>query len=145
MSKLDSIFTNLTNSHLELTFHHKSSDARAKFELGPKETCNLVVFETPYDIVILTVNGKQYNLRFETVISSYMGIIKGLDTSELYLQDFVNNKKIIGTKSSFLEPLNLIVSTGNRFNNIPNPIQQQEVNIGNFLLDIIYYLKYVLN
>lgn len=98
MSFSNSILSNLTNSELEIIFKNSTNNTTIPCKLAPRETVDLKVIETPYQIIITKIDGNEVEIQYDTIITSYMSIMIDYSDNQLYIQDFLNNVKVSGNK-----------------------------------------------
>ena len=98
MSFSDSILSNLTNSEIEIIFKNSTNNTNTCCSLAPRETIDLKVNNTPYQIVFTKIDGKAVEIQYNTAITCYMSIMQDYSDNQFYIQDFLNNKKVTGDK-----------------------------------------------
>jgi len=109
-----SVLSNLTDVEVQLTFENKKKNIKSQFTLPPNESCNIPIFEFAYEIVFVKINKINADVQFDIIVTSFMAILRDIETWEFYIHDFINNKKIKGNKS-FTAEVNTpkLVSAGN--------------------------------
>ena len=102
MSSSISIISNLTNEEIEIYFKNSTYNSNSSCKLAPSESIDLNVFNTPYEIILKRIGRNPVKIIFETIITSYLSIMQDHTNKQLYIQDFLNNKKISRNKITIL-------------------------------------------
>ncbi len=96
MSFKIAVLSNLTEQRIEIIFNNSTYNINISCTLEPFEPVDLKVIGIPYQIILNKIDRIEADVSFDTMISSYMSIMKDLTDNQFYIMDFSNNKKVIG-------------------------------------------------